>query len=271
MDDGTFGLIEQRTVSAFGRTFRVVELAVAAAAVIGLLLALPSTALPTSRLVLSDPGRGAVLSDQRLWSWGQVRATSGGEFERVFDDTAGLWFFVALLVVGVAAVVVWLARPTPAGCLLGLLGLTVPTAYLAAVVVQRLGSGRDHAFDNTGLGVESVWQPAAVSETAAAVVLTVTLGALVVLTLRSPHRLGRVSGSLGTGTEPVDGPVFERETAPGEEPVQAPRAEVDGIRTARDGTTSAPGAPRLTGPDTGFRDEPPDRPPRPDRRFEPPS
>lgn len=271
--------LAQRTVTVRSRTFEVVELAVVALAALGLLLALPSVVWPTSRLVLSDPGRGTVLSDQRLWSWGQVSATSGGEFDRVFADGAGLWFFVAVLVVGAAAVLFWVWRSSPAGCLLGVLGLTVPTAYLAAVVVQRLGSRRVEAYDLTGLGAESVLQPAAVTEGAATVVLVVSLVALVLLTLRSPHRLGRVTGKLELGNEPAveagrEEAVHEDEAGPAAEPAPPSSTKVDGIRTSRDGTTAAPGGPRLTGPDTDFRDEPPDRmqrPRRPDHRFEPPT
>ncbi len=223
-----------------GRPFSVAQLTVVAAAGFGLALALPSIGSATARLEISDPGRGAVITAQSTWSWGQTLVTNGGSFERTFPNTPGLVLFVSSLVIALAAVLWWAWKPDRAGAVIGVLGLTVATVRVSTAVTERLGNTQVEGYDNTGLDVRSYLEPAAVTETLAAAVLALALAGMVALALRS------------TALTPQPG----------------------GIRPAPDGTTPGTGRAPLAGPATGFSDDGP-RPEeraeeRPDRRFEPP-
>ncbi|MDN5766269.1 MAG: hypothetical protein L0H96_16955 [Humibacillus sp.] len=217
------------------------QLTIVATAALGLALAVPSIGSATARLVIADPGRGAVISEQSSWSWGQVVVRSGDSFERAFPNTPGLVLFVASLALGLLAVLWWAARPGRVGALLGVLGLTVATVRILTSVTERLGDTQVEAYSNTALDVRSYLQPAAVTETIAGVLLLLALAGMLALAL----------GSVPAVAEPR------------------------GIRHRDDGTTLASGRAPLTGPTTGFRDGAPgdgERPDeRPDRRFEPPA
>ncbi|OFE18413.1 hypothetical protein BA895_12385 [Humibacillus sp. DSM 29435] len=224
-----------------GRPVSVAQLTVVAVAVLGLALTVPSIGSATSRLVISDPGRGSVISDQSSWSWGQVVVRSGDSFERAFPNAPGLVLFVLSLALGLLAVLWWAWRPGRAGALLGVLGLTVATVRVLTSVAERLGDTQVDAYANTALDVRSYLQAAAVTETIAAVLLLLALAGMLALALGSGPML----------TEP------------------------SGIREGHDGTTPGTGRAPLAGPPTGFSDEvpkPAERPDhRPDHRFEPPA
>lgn len=224
------------SVRVLGRPFSVAQLTVVAAAALGLALALPSIGSPTARLEISDPGRGAVITAQSTWSWGQTLVTNGGSFERTFPNTPGLVLFVSSLVIALAAVLWWAWKPDRAGAVIGVLGLTVATVRVSTAVTERLGNTQVEGYDNTGLDVRSYLEPAAVTETLAAAVLALALAGMVALALRS------------TALTPQPG----------------------GIRPAPDGTTPGTGRAPLAGPATGFSDDAPRPEERPDRRFEPP-
>ena len=237
----TLGATLRRSVRFLGRTFSVAQLTVVSAAALGLALAVPSIGSATARLVISDPGRGTVISDQSSWSWGQVVVRSGDSFERAFPNTPGLVLFVASLALGLLGVLWWAARPGRVGALVGVPGLTVATVRVLTSVTERLGDTQVEAYSNTALDVRSYLQPAAVTETIAGGLLLLALAGMLALAL----------GSVSMVAEP------------------------SGIRHVDDGTTPASGRAPLTGPTTGFSDGAPsndERPgERPDRRFEPPA
>lgn len=224
-------------VRVLGRPFSVAQLAVVTSSLVALVLAVPPIFWATSRLVISDPERGSIISDQSSWSWGQLVLRSGDSFERAFPNTPGLVLFVASLLAGLLAVLWWAWRPGPVGALVGVLGLTIATVRVLTAVIERLGSTQVDAYANTGLDVRSYLQPAAVTETIAGGLLLLALAGMVALALASPP----------SGPEP------------------------SGIQTERDGTTTGTGRTRLGGPATGFSDDAPRPDERPDHRFEPPS
>lgn len=226
-------------VRVLGRTFTVAQLAVVSASAVGLALAAPSIWWPTSRLTISDPERGSMLSDQSSWSWGQVVVRTGDSFERAFPNTPGLALFVVSLVVGLLAVLGWALGPRRVGALVGVLGLTVATVRVLTAVTERLGSTQVDAYANTGLDVRSYLQPAAVMETIAGGLLLLALGGMVALAVSAP--------APATATEP------------------------SGIPAVHDGTTLGTGHSSLTGPATDFSEPAPNLQERPDRRFEPPA
>lgn len=229
------------SVAVLGRPFSVAQLTVVAAAALGLVLAVPSIGSATSRLVISDPGRGTVISDQSSWSWGQVVVRTGDSFERAFPNAPGLVLFVTSLVLGLLAVLWWAGRPGRVGALLGVLGLTVATVRVLTSVAERLGDTQVDAYANTALDVRSYLQAAAVTETLAGVLLLLALAGMLALAL---------------GSEPI-------------------LTEPSGIREVHDGTTPGRGRATSAGPPTGFSDDAPrpeERPDhRPDHRFEPPA
>ncbi len=229
------------SVRVLGRPFSVAQLTVVVAAALGLALAVPSIGSETARLVISDPGRGAVITAQSTWSWGQTLVTNGGSFDRTFPNTPGLVLFVSSLVIALPAVLWWAWKPGRAAAVLGVLGLTVATVRVLTAVTERLGNTQVEGYDNTGLDVRSYLQPAAVTETMAGVLLLLALAGMLAL-------------ALGSGPTMI---------------------EPSGIRAAPDGTTPGSGHAPLAGPATGFSDDarrPEERPEeRPDRRFEPPT
>lgn len=238
---GSLWAIIQSPVRVVGRTFSIAQVAVVTSSLVALVLAVPPIFWATSRLVISDPERGSIISDQSSWSWGQLVVRSGDSFERSFPNTPGLALFVVSLVAGLLALLWWAWRPGPAGALVGVLGLTVATVRVLTAVTERLGSTQLDGYANTGLDVRSYLQPAAVTETVAGGVLLLALAGMVALVQAPPP----------SGPEP------------------------SGIQTERDGTTPGTGRTRLSGPATGFSDDAPrgeERPGgRPDHRFEPPA
>ncbi len=225
-------------------------------ALVGLALAVPTVWLPTFRLVLSDAGRGAILSEETAWSWG--RSVMRGGPERVFGNDQGLVLLLVALLLGLAGAVVWLLVPGVTGLLLGLLGVAVVTSRLATSVAQRLGRAAEVAiYQPTGLDVRSYTLPGAVLETASAVVLVVSLVVMVVQALRwvrtppvgltgaGPTSEGTPSGGAG-GLEP------------GSEPAPAVAAARVGVARLAPERDLTPGDRRLGGEPVSFTDRPRD-------------
>lgn len=217
-------------------------------ALVGLGLAVPTVWLPTFRLVLSDAGRGAILSEETAWSWG--RNVMRGGPERVFDNDQGVVLLLITLGLGLVGAVVWLVVPGVVGLLLALVGVTALTSRMATAVAQRLGRAAEvEVYQPTGLDVRSYTLPGAVLETMSGVVLGVALVVMVAQALRWIRLSAR-------GDEPSRGdPGQDEEAERG--PLQGAPARVGVARLAPEPMRPG-GDRRIGGEAVSFTDQPRD-------------
>lgn len=159
-------------------TLRRERVPAGAAALLAVLLAMPSVLAPTWRLTTLDSQGGVVLFEQQLWSWGRSQVLgAGGAVVQDLWDPVGLVVLVALLVLAAAAVVAWLlvraawvpvVAPLPWAALLG---------HLVTSAAQRHGRPvRDdvHGLAASGASTIAGWlESASVVVLAAAIVLMV--------------------------------------------------------------------------------------------------
>jgi uncharacterized membrane protein YgdD (TMEM256/DUF423 family) len=164
--------------------------AAALAALLGVGLAVPSLVGPSWLQTVSDRERGELLSQQWQWSWGRVDLTglTGVELDLV-PNPVGLAVAVALLAVGLVAVVMWTMSR---GALVSLapIGLALLAGRLLTTAAERHGrSFRDDRGSEAGLSIVSGSTTAGWLETASAVVLIVALALMVVRLVASPPPL----------------------------------------------------------------------------------
>lgn len=205
-----------------------------AAALLGVVLSVPSVVAPTWVQTVGDRQRGDLLSGQSQWSWGRVELTGLTGVELGFvPNPVGLVVAVTLLVLAFAAVAVWVLAKGPQ-LVLAPIGLALLTGRLLTTSAERHGRAfQDDIASEAGLTVTNGSTAAGWLETAAAVVLVVAL----VLVVR------RLVADSTEGTPPdADGPVGE-EPAGRHTDVEATRA---GLR---------PKGARLSGPEVGLTDE----------------
>lgn len=148
----------------------------AAVALLGVLLAVPSVFAPTWHLTISDRERGALLSEQWVWSWGRSRlvGAAGVELSDLWNPF-GLSIFVVLLLGALVAVVIW-ARG-PAWILVGVpVGVALLGGRLLTTTADRVGRDvREDVYGGSGLMLLTDTPMAGLLESAAAVVLLVAL------------------------------------------------------------------------------------------------
>ena len=151
------------------------------AALLAVLLAVPSVLAPTWQLATLDSQRGVVLFDQQFWSWGRSRVLgAGGAVVQDLWDPLGLVVLVALLAVAAATVVAWLlvrAAWVPVAAAVGWAALL---GHLLTSAAQR--HGRPVRDDVHGLAASGSSTAVGWLESAAAGVGVVAV-ALLVLSL----------------------------------------------------------------------------------------
>lgn len=157
------------------------------AALLGVALAVPSVVGPTWLQTVADRERGELLSGQSQWSWGRVDLTglTGVELQQV-PNPVGLAVAVTLLVLGAAAVAVWVVVRGPL-LVLAPIGLALLAGRLLTTAAERHGRiFRDEIASEAGLTVTNGSTTAGWLETAAAAVLVVALVLMVVRMVAAP-------------------------------------------------------------------------------------
>jgi hypothetical protein len=221
----------------------------AAAALVGVVLALPSVVAPTWQLTTLGSERGVVLFDQQEWSWGRSQVLgAGGSTVQDLGSLFGLVVLVGLLVVTAAGAVASVLSTAPWAAVAGLVASAALLGRLATTVSERLGrSVRD---DVHGLAATGASTSAGALESLAAVALGVAVALMVVSGTgrRKPSaRLARLRAVAGGGAGD-----------PGR-PDHAVRASAAGVRASAAGAratiTSRPDGEHLSGPAVELGDE----------------
>ena len=205
----------------------------AVVALLGVALSVPSVTGPTWLQTIADRERGELLSRQWQWSWGRVDLTglTGVELDLV-PNPVGLVVAVVLLVLGAAAVVVWmLARGGSA--VLAPVAVALLAGRLLTTSAERHGrSFREVDRSEAGLTVTIGSTTAGWLETVAAVVLLAALALMLLRLQRGPAVV-----------------VGEDDGRHDDDPGTRHTATVPARAALR------PKGARLTGPDVGLSDE----------------
>ncbi|WP_374967762.1 hypothetical protein [Terrabacter sp. BE26] len=152
-----------------------------AAALLAVLLTVPSVLAPTWRLVTVDGQGGEVLFDQQLWSWGRSRLLGAGDaVVQDLWDPLGLVVLLALLALATAAVAAWLLVRATWVPVVVPLAWTVLLGHLVSSAAQRHGRPvRDdvHGLSASGSSTVVGWleSAAAVSGVVAVALLVLSL------------------------------------------------------------------------------------------------
>lgn len=162
------------------------------AALLGVVLAVPSLVGPTWLQTVSDRQRGELLSQQWQWSWGRVDLTglTGVELDLV-PNPVGLVVAVVLLVLGAVGVVAWMLREGPVG-VIAPMALALLAGRLLTTSAERHGrSFREEVGSEAGLSISSGSTTAGWLETLSAAVLLVAVALMVLrLTVGSGDKPG---------------------------------------------------------------------------------
>lgn len=160
------------------------------AALLGVLLVVPSLLAPTWEMSVADREHGSLLSRQWEWSWGRVRVT-GLEGVELRDqwNVLGLAVLVLLLAAALVGVAVWFFPRVAWGRAAGLVTVGLLAGRVLTTVADRVGRSLGEIDQGAaGLTVRTEMTSAGSLETAAAVVL---LLAVVLLALAAVRPVGR--------------------------------------------------------------------------------
>lgn len=121
------------------------------AGLVGIALAVPLIFLPLYSVSVpgGSPGSNFPQFQQSFWSWGRIADTTPGvgpQFD--YRNDAALVFFVASLVVGVVACVLYAVRRGPDGRILGAVGVAWVAAQVSADFVRRVGEATSDYYGN---------------------------------------------------------------------------------------------------------------------------
>ncbi|GAA1990777.1 hypothetical protein GCM10009817_35980 [Terrabacter lapilli] len=184
-----------------------------AAALLAVLLTVPSVLAPTWHLTTLDSQRGVVLFDQQFWSWGRSQVLgAGGVVVQDLWDPLGLVVLVTLLLLAAGAAVAWLLLRAAWVPVVAPLAWAALLGHLVTSSAQR--HGRPVRDDVHGLAASGASTVVGWLESTAALVGVVAV-ALVVLSLtgvRMPSAWVARVRALGRPDD-ADGPV--RVAAPG--------------------------------------------------------
>ncbi|MEW1955654.1 hypothetical protein [Terrabacter sp. NPDC080008] len=158
-----------------------------AAALLAVLLAVPSVLAPTWHLTTLDSQGGVVLFDQQLWSWGRSRTLGAGDaLVQDLWDPFGLVVLVLLLTLAAAAVVAWLLVRAAWVPVVAPLAWAALLGHLVSSAAQRHGRPvRDdvHGLAASGSTTLAGWLE---SVAALAAVVAVALAVVSLIGLRMP-------------------------------------------------------------------------------------
>ncbi|GAA2017110.1 hypothetical protein GCM10009740_00600 [Terrabacter terrae] len=111
-----------------------------AAALLAVVLAVPSVLAPTWQLTTLDSQRGVVLFDQQFWSWGRSQVLgAGGAVVQDLWDPLGLVVLIVLLAVAAATVVAWLLLQAAWVPVAAAVGWAALLGHLLTSAAQRHG------------------------------------------------------------------------------------------------------------------------------------
>lgn len=173
-------------------------------ALVGVALTVPSIVGPTWLQTVSDRQRGELLSQEWQWSWGRVdlNGITGVELSLV-PNPLGLAMAVALLVLGAAAVAVWVIAPGPFA-LLAPVAVALLAGRLLTTAAERHGRDfRELIGSEAGLNVTNGSTTAGWLETAAAAVLVVGLVLMVVALAKGSALRSPAEAPAGVDEEPA--------------------------------------------------------------------
>lgn len=203
----------------------------AGAALLGVLLVVPSVGSPTWEMSVADREHGSLLSRQWEWSWGRVRLT-GLEGVELSDRWNPFGLAVLLVVLAAAAVGVaaWALRRSSVSRAVALVAVGLLAGRVLTTVSARLGRSLNEVDRSAaGLTVQTDMTSAGSLESAAAVVLVVALALLVTATVLDP---GRTPPPAATATAPA--------ATPADATTTGARAAVAGLRPAGEHLTTSP-------------------------------
>jgi hypothetical protein len=222
-------------------------------ALLGVLLVLPSLLSPSWEMAVADREHGSVLSRQWEWSWGRVRVT-GLEGVELRDqwNPLGLTLLGVLLVAALGGVGVWVPRRLAWGRVVGLVTVGLLTGRVLTTVSDRVGRSLGEVDQGAaGLTVRTEMTTAGSLETAAACVLVVAVGLMVVAAVRSRGQAAASGERVAAPGAPAGGPRggTGRTGAPGLRPVgeHLTTAPVSFDDTDRVGTTAGAESPATAG------------------------
>lgn len=202
------------------------------AALLGILLVVPSVASPTWEMSVADREHGSLLSRQWEWSWGRVRLT-GLEGVELSDqwNPVGLAVLLVVLAAAVVGVAAWALRRSPWGQAVALVAVGLLAGRVLTTVSARLGRSLNEVDRGAaGLTVQTDMTSAGSLESAAAVVLVVALVLLVAATVLDPGRTRP-----GPGATPVPSATPATDPAPA-----GTRSGVAGLRPVGEHLTTSP-------------------------------
>src|SRR3954469_9049522 len=192
------------------------------AALLAVLLTLPSVVAPTWQLTTLDSQSGVVLFDQQFWSWGRSRALgAGGAVVQDLWNPFGLAALVLLVALAAGGAVAWMLAKAPWVSLVALLSWAGLLGHLATTAADRLG--RPVRDDVHGLAASGTSTTVGALESVAVLALVVAV-ALLVLSLaglRMPSAwVARVRALIAPDEE--DAPTLKHRGGPGELPPPPP-------------------------------------------------
>src|SRR4051812_11702355 len=147
------------------------------AALVAVLLTLPSVVAPTWQLTTLDSERGVVLFDQQSWSWGRSRVVgSGGAVVQDLWNPVGLVALVLLVGLAAGGAVAWMVVKAPWVSAVALLSWAALLGHLATTAAERLG--RPVRDDVHGLAAGGTSTTVGVLESAAVLAAVVAVALL---------------------------------------------------------------------------------------------
>lgn len=148
------------------------------AALVGVVLTLPSVVAPTWQLTTLDSEGGVLLFDEQDWSWGRSRVLgAGGAVVQDLPNAFGLVVLVTLLTVAAAGALAWLSTPAAWASVVAPVTSAALLGRLATTVSERHGASvRD---DVHGLAATGATTTVGALESLAALVLVVAVALMV--------------------------------------------------------------------------------------------
>src|SRR3954454_9628654 len=193
------------------------------AALLAVLLTLPSVVAPTCQITTLDSQSGVVLFDQQFWSWGRSRALgAGGAVVQDLWNHFGLVALVLLVALAAGGAVAWMLGKAPWVSLVALLSWAGLLGRLATTAADRLGRPVRDDVHGLAAGGASTTAGALESVALVAVVVAVALLVLALTGVRMPAAVvARVRALVAPDDE--EGPAAEHSGGSGAVFPQPPR------------------------------------------------